>query len=411
MSKYRMASTPSTQVGQGGSLSRRTFLRGVSLSAMALSGSSLLAACGTEGAKQTAGSCVSEDLSAAQKQLNFSNWPLYMDQTKVNQGGKSVTVYPTLQKFQQESDIEVKYVTDVNDNSEFFGIVRNQLAECESSGRDIFVLTDWMAARMISLGWLQKLDKNNLANVEANLVENLRAPSWDESRDYSVPWQSGLTGIAYNSELTSEVGSFEDLLTRSDLKGKVTLLSEMHDTMMFMLLLQGADPEDFTSDEFGAAMERLQEVVDAGQIRSFTGNEYGQDLVKGNVVACEAWSGDVVQLQYDNPNIKFVAPEEGLALWSDNMLVPNKATHKTNAESLMDFYYDPKMAAELAAWVNYICPVAGAREEMTKIDPDLVENQLIFPDDELMAKTYGFMGLDEKSEQDYQRQFAAVMGA
>ncbi len=411
MSKYRMASAPSTQVGQGGSLSRRTFLRGVSLSAMALSGSSLLAACGTEGAKQTAGSCVSEDLSASQKQLNFSNWPLYMDQTKVNQGGKSVTVYPTLQKFQQELDIEVKYVTDVNDNSEFFGIVRNQLAECESSGRDIFVLTDWMAARMISLGWLQKLDKNNLANVEANLVENLRAPSWDESRDYSVPWQSGLTGIAYNSELTSEVGSFEELLTRSDLKGKVTLLSEMHDTMMFMLLLQGADPEDFTSDEFGAAMERLQEVVDAGQIRSFTGNEYGQDLVKGNVVACEAWSGDVVQLQYDNPNIKFVAPEEGLALWSDNMLVPNKATHKTNAESLMDFYYDPKMAAELAAWVNYICPVAGAREEMTKIDPDLVENELIFPGDELMAKTYGFMGLDEKSEQDYQRQFAAVMGA
>ncbi|MBA2419182.1 MAG: spermidine/putrescine ABC transporter substrate-binding protein [Nocardioidaceae bacterium] len=406
-----MASAPSTQVGQGGSLSRRTFLRGVSLSAMALSGSSLLAACGTEGAKQTAGSCVSEDLSASQKQLNFSNWPLYMDQTKVNQGGKSVTVYPTLQKFQQELDIEVKYVTDVNDNSEFFGIVRNQLAECESSGRDIFVLTDWMAARMISLGWLQKLDKNNLANVEANLVENLRAPSWDESRDYSVPWQSGLTGIAYNSELTSEVGSFEELLTRSDLKGKVTLLSEMHDTMMFMLLLQGADPEDFTSDEFGAAMERLQEVVDAGQIRSFTGNEYGQDLVKGNVVACEAWSGDVVQLQYDNPNIKFVAPEEGLALWSDNMLVPNKATHKTNAESLMDFYYDPKMAAELAAWVNYICPVAGAREEMTKIDPDLVENELIFPGDELMAKTYGFMGLDEKSEQDYQRQFAAVMGA
>ncbi|MGI8954897.1 MAG: extracellular solute-binding protein, partial [Nocardioidaceae bacterium] len=212
---------------------------------------------------------MSEDLSASQKQLNFSNWPLYMDQTKVNQGGKSVTVYPTLQKFQQELDIEVKYVTDVNDNSEFFGIVRNQLAECESSGRDIFVLTDWMAARMISLGWLQKLDKNNLANVEANLVENLRAPSWDESRDYSVPWQSGLTGIAYNSELTSEVGSFEELLTRSDLKGKVTLLSEMHDTMMFMLLLQGADPEDFTSDEFGAAMERLQGVVDAGQIRSF----------------------------------------------------------------------------------------------------------------------------------------------
>jgi spermidine/putrescine transport system substrate-binding protein len=268
-----------------------------------------------------------------------------------------------------------------------------------------------MAARMLNLGWLQKLDKANLPTVEANLVENLRAPAWDKNRDYSVPWQSGLTGIAYNARLTGEVRSFEELLTRSDLKGKVSLLSEMNDTMIFMLLLEGADPEDFTDDEFGAACDRLEKTVDSGQVRAFTGNEYAQDLVKGNVVACEAWSGDVVQLQFDNPDIKFVAPEEGLSLWSDNMIVPNKATHKANAEKLMDYYYDPQVAAEVAAWVNYICPVDGAREAMTKIDPSLVDNQLIFPGPDLLKKTYGFMSVDQKTEQKYQQQFAAVIGA
>jgi spermidine/putrescine transport system substrate-binding protein len=185
----------------------------------------------------------------------------------------------------------------------------------------------------------------------------------------------------------------------------------MHDTMLFMLLLEGADPEDFTKDEFAAAIERLEKAADAGQIRAFTGNEYAQDLVKGNIVACEAWSGDVIQLQFDNPNIKFVAPEEGLALWSDNMLVPNKAAHKANAEKLMDYYYQPEVAATLAAWVNYICPVDGAKQAMEKIDPSLVENKLIFPEESTLANAKDFMGLDQKTEQAYQKQFASVIGA
>ena len=392
-------------------VSRRGFLRGASLSALALSSPGLLAACGTEGASQTAGSCVSEDLSSSEKELTFSNWPLYIDEAKVDRGGKKVTVYPTLERFQKQSGLTVDYVADVNDNAEFFGIVRNQLAACEPTGRDLFALTDWMAARMIGLGWIQELDKSNLPNVEANLVDSLRSPSWDKDRKYSVPWQSGLTGIAYNADLTGEVKSFDELLTRSDLKGKVSLLSEMRDTMTFLLLIDGADPEDFTEDEFGAACDRLQQAVDGGQIRAFTGNEYAQDLVKGNVVACEAWSGDVIQLQFDNPNIRFIAPEEGLSLWSDNMLVPNKSSHKANAEQLMDFYYDPKTAAELAAWVNYICPVAGAQEEMTKIDPSLAENELIFPGVDLLANTYDFMTLDVKTDQKYQQMFAAVVGS
>jgi spermidine/putrescine transport system substrate-binding protein len=288
--------------------------------------------------------------------------------------------------------------------------VRNQLADCEPVNRDLFVLTDWMAAKMIDLGWLQKLDHANLANVDANLTESLKAPNWDPNRDYSVPWQSGLTGIAYNSELTGEVKSFEELLTRSDLKGQVTLLTEMRDTMLFMLLVTGADPSDFTDDEWGAALDQLQKAVDDGQIRAFNGNNYLQDLVSGNVAACEAWSGDVIITQYDNPNIKFVVPEEGLSLWSDNMLVPNKATHKTNAEMLMNHYYDPEVAATLAAWVNYICPVDGAREAMEKIDPSLVDNPLIFPDEEMMSNTHNFMALDEQKAREYEEDFASVTG-
>jgi spermidine/putrescine transport system substrate-binding protein len=392
-------------------VSRRGFLRGAGLTGLGLGVPGLLTSCGTKGAQQTAQSCVSKDRSSTQKTLHFSNWPLYIDEAEIKRNGKKVTVNPTLEKFQKESGIKVDYVADVNDNNEFFGIVRNQLADCQPTGRDIFVLTDYMAARMVGLGWLQKLDKSKIPNVEANLVSSLQHPSWDKNREYSAPWQSGLTGIAYNSDLTGEVKSFEELLTRADLKGKVTLLSEMHDTMLFMLLVDGADPEHFTDDEFGAAAERLQKSVDSGQIRAFTGNEYAQDLAKGNVVACEAWSGDVIQLQFDNPKIKFVAPEEGLSIWSDNMLVPNKADHKANAEALMNYYYEPQAAAELAAWVNYICPVSGAQDAMTKIDPSLAENPLIFPTDELLKKTYSMKALDQKTEQKYQKQFASVIGS
>jgi spermidine/putrescine transport system substrate-binding protein len=223
-----------------------------------------------------------------------------------------------------------------------------------------------------------------------------------------VPWQSGLTGVAYNAALVDEVGAFSELLTRSDLKGKVTMLSEMRDTMGFMLKVVGADPEDFTEDEWQQAIDELGTAVDDGQIRQFTGNEYVRLLGSGDIVACEAWSGDVIQIQFDNPDIKFVVPEEGLSLWSDNMLVPNLATHKANAEAWMNYYYDPKVAAELAAWVNYICPVQGAREEMEKIDPSLVDNPLIFPDEDFLAATFNFMALSENEAKVYEQDWSDV---
>jgi spermidine/putrescine transport system substrate-binding protein len=392
-------------------VSRRGFVRGAGLAGLGLGAPALLSACGTKAAQQTAGSCVSKDLSSSQKTLHFSNWPLYIDEKKVKQGGKKVTVNPTLVKFQKDTGIKVDYVADVNDNSEFFGIVRNQLADCQPTGRDLFVLTDWMAARMVDLGWIQKVDKAKVPNIVANLQPNLKSPQWDKNRDHSAPWQSGLTGIAYNSKLTKPVKSFSDLLTRPDLKGKISLLTEMHDTMIFMLLLDGADPKKFTGDEFGSAIQRLDKVVKSGQVRAFTGNEYAQDLAKGNIVACEAWSGDVIQLQFDNPDIKFVAPEEGVSLWSDNMLIPNKSEHRSNAEKLMNYYYEPEVAAQVAAWVNYICPVVGAQDAMTKIDPSLAENPLIFPSSADLKNSYSLMSLDQKTEQKYQKQFAAVTGA
>ena len=390
--------------GLGGrSVGRRGFLRGASVSALALGVPGLLSACGTDSQVQSAESCVSKDISDQEKKLVFSNWPEYIDRK-----GNAI---PTLEAFQQQTGIQVTYNTDINDNNDFFGKVKDQLGACEPIGRDIITLTDWMAARMIGLGWIQKLDKANLPNVEANLKADLKSPSWDSERTYSVPWQSGLTGIAYNAKYTGEVKSFEDLMTRGDLKGKISLLSEMGDTMLFMLLLEGADPEDFTEDEWAAAIDRLQKYVDSGQVRRFTGNDYIRDLNAGNIVACEAWSGDVIAMQYDNPDIKWVVPEEGLSLWSDNMMVPNKADHKTNAEALMNYYYEPEVAATLAAWVNYICPVEGAKEEMEKIDPSLVDNPLIFPDEAFLANAYGFMELDEKTRQQYDKDFAQVIGA
>ena len=381
-------------------VSRRTFLQGASLSALAVGGG-LVSGCGTTGAKVDKDECTSTDKSDTEKRLAFSNWPQYVDPVKAKDTS-------TLEKFEQETGITVDYQTDVNDNEQFYSKVAPQLKECRSTGRDVFALTDWMAARMIDLGWLQELDHGNMPNVEANLLDSLTSPTWDPERKYSVPWQSGMTGICYNSDLVEPVTSFEQLLTRPDLKGKVTLLTEMRDTMTFLLLMQGANPEDFTDEEFTAAIEELQKYVENGQVRRFTGNDYLDDLKSGDVAACEAWSGDIPQL--GDAKYIWVPAEEGVALWSDNMLVPNRATHKTNVEKLINFYYDPVNAAKLAAWNYYFCPVKGAEDHIAEFDESAVGNELIFPTSQTLEDGYVFMGLDDKQEQKYQQMFNEVQG-
>ena len=383
-------------------LSRRGFLRGAGLSAAALSGSSLLAACGTEGAQVAAGSCKSTDLSSKEKELVFSNWIGYIDPAKASDTS-------TLEKFQEESGITVDYRNgDVNDNETFFAKVSPQLQGCKATGRDAFVVTDYMAARMIELGWIQKLDHANMPNVEANLIDFLKSPDWDPKREYSVPWQSGMTGICYNSELTDPVTSFEELLTRPDLKGKIDLLSEMRDTMLFLLLMEGADPSDFSDTDYAAAIESLKGFVDSGQVRRFAGNDYVDDMKSGDVVACEAWSGDVINL-LGGGKYKWVPPEEGFAIWTDNVLVPNKAEHKANVETMMDFYYDPVNAAKLSAWNYYFCPVAGAQQEIGQFDKSAVNSDFIFLDDKTLDTGFQFMSLSDEHETTYQRQFNEVM--
>jgi len=383
------------------SVNRRSFLRGAAAGGAGLFLPGLLAACGTQGAKTKAGSCTSTDLSAKEKVLNFSNWPGYIDPVKAKDTS-------TLEKFQQQTGIKVNYDIDINGNEEFFAKISPELQACKPTGRDIIVLTDWMAARLIDLNWVQKLDHSKMPNVDDNLIDFLKSPAWDPHRDFTVPWQSGMTGICYNADLTDPVTSFKDLLTRPDLKGKVELLNEMRDTMGFMLLLVGADPEDFTDAEFSAAIKELQKSVDDGQIRRFTGNDYTDDMKSGDIVACEAWSGDVINI-LGGGKFKYVNPDEGFALWTDNMLVPNKADHLSNAEELMNFYYDPVNAAKLSAWNYYFCPVQGAQQEIGQFDKSAVNSNFIFLDDATLQKGFLFMALSQEQEQKYQQQFNEVM--
>jgi len=262
---------------------------------------------------------------------------------------------------------------------------------------------------MVGLGWIQKLDHSKLPNVDANLIASLKSPDWDPHRDYSVPWQSGMTGICYNSELTDPVTSFKDLLTRPDLKGKIELLTEMRDTMLFMLLMEGSDPNKFTDAEFASAIKSLQGYVNNGQVRRFAGNDYIDDMKSGDIVACEAWSGDVINL-LGGGKYKWLPPDEGFAIWTDNMLVPNMASHKSNVEQLMNFYYDPVNAAKLSAWNYYFCPVQGAQQKIGQFDKSAVNSQFIFPSEKTLQNGHAFMTLNQKQEQDYQAQFNGVMG-
>jgi spermidine/putrescine transport system substrate-binding protein len=387
-------------------LSRRTMMRGALASGAMLTAGGALAACGTKGAQQTEATCVSDDLSSTQKTIAFSNWPQYID---VDENDESKR--PSLEAFQTATGITVTYTEDVNDNNEFFGKVQNQLAACQSTERDIIVLTDWMSARMIRLGWVQKLDKAKMPNVEKNQLASLRGRPFDKNDEYAVPWQSGLTGMAYNANVTGEIRTIDELLTRPDLKGKVTALSEMRDTVGLVLQSLGHDPSNFTDAQFDDAINKIKAAVDSGQIRRFTGNDYAPELAKGDIAACIAWSGDVLQLTAEDPKVKFVSPDSGIILFSDNASVPNKSAHKANAEELLNYYYDPKVAAEVAAYVNYICPVEGAKAEMEKIDPELASNPLIFPDEALLGKAKVFMALTEAQERSYEQKFQQVIGA
>jgi spermidine/putrescine transport system substrate-binding protein len=388
-----------------GSLSRRTLFQGAGFAALG----GLVAACGTKGTANgsaPASARAAADLSDTEKVVNWSNWPEYID---VNDKTKA---RPTLQAFTKQTGIRVTYTEDYNDNDEFFAKVKPQLSAGQDTGRDVWCSTDWMVARLIRLGWVQQLDKSNIPNA-ANLVDSLQNVEYDKGRQYSLPWQSGFTGIAYNPKATGgkKVESIDQLLTDKSLKGKVTLLTEMRDSVGMVMLAQGKDPASFTDADFDAAIAELTKAKDSGQLRGFTGNEYGKPLASGDTAACLAWTGDVVQLQADNPALGYVLPKTGHMLWSDNFVIPNHAKHKKNAEKLINYYYDPVVMATVEDYVNYIAPVKGAKEKLAAHDPAVAKNPLIFPSADVLAQSHVFKGLTEEQETSYNKKFQALIGA
>ncbi len=393
--------------GGRAALTRRSLLRASAGGALAVGGLGTLSACGIPAAGRTQGGSASADHSAEEKVVDFSNWPEYID---VDDSGKH---HPTLETFGRQTGIQVKYTEDINDNNEFFGKIKPQLAAGQDTGRDLIVLTDWLAARVIRLGWVQKLDPSNLPHAFANLAGQFRAPQWDPGHAYSYPWQGVSTVVAYNKKALDgiEVKSVSDLLDNPKLRGRVGMLSEMRDSIGMTLLDMGKDPEKVTADDYDAAIARIQKAVDKGQIRRFTGNDYTSDLTKGDLAACLAWGGDVVQLQADNPDVDYLIPEAGYLTSTDCLLVPDKARHKANAERLIDFYYRPEQAAALAAYTYYVSPVDGVKPYLAKIDKAAADNPLILPDKATAARSHTFRMLSEKEEGAYEEKFAKLTGA
>jgi spermidine/putrescine transport system substrate-binding protein len=378
-------------------LSRRHLLQGAGIGAGALA----LAAC----APTSAGAPTpAEDISATDKTLIWGNWPAYMDED--DEGN-----YPTLLRFQDESGIQVTYKVEIDDNNTYYGTIKDQLALGQFTGSDTFCLTEWMVARLIRFGYVQDLDAANIPN-KANLAPALLNPDFDPGRAKSLPWQNGFAGIAWNTEeLPGGLESVEDLW-KPALKGKVTVLSELRDTMGLILLSQGVDisSTEWGTDEYSAAIAVLEENVASGQILGIKGNEYMQDFASGDAIAAIAWSGDITVLNAEAgfEKYKFALPDTGGTLWGDTFVVPMGTPRKQNAETLMNYYYEPEVAAEVAAWVNYITPVVGAQEVAAELYPELADNQLIFPNEQTLAQSRIFRTLDSADDQAFNAEFQRV---
>lgn len=383
-------------------LTRRTAMRGAGVAGLA----AFLAACGTggSGSGDAQPSAASDD-SDTDMVVNWANWTLYLDYDEETGG------YPTLEAFTEATGIQATYSEDIDGNDTYYGKIQGQLANGQDIGQDVIVFTDWMADRCIRLGYAQELDAANIPN-KANILASLADVDFDPGRKFSLTWQSGFAGIAWNkAAFPAGLRTVSDLWN-PELKGRVEVLDEMRDTVGLIMLEQGVDlTGSWGSSEFGAALDVLREQIDSGQIRQVKGNSYKEDLISGDAVAVIGWSGDITQINFENDDQwKFVIPEAGGTLWSDNMLVPIGSPHRANAEKLMDYYYDPAVAAEVAAYVNYICPVQGAQEEMEAIDPELAADTSIFPDDATLATVQVFRSLEPDEETEFSGEFQSVIG-
>lgn len=334
--------------------------------------------------------------------LVWATWPDYIDVD--DDGGR-----PTLAAFTAQAGIPVSYEEVIEDNDEYVDSIRPQLEAGEPIGADIVTLTTWMAANLVQDGHMQPFGPGEGA---ARIIPALAAPSWDPDQAYSVPWQAGLTGIAYDARRVDRaIGSVSELFTREDLRGKVGLLKDFSDTVGLALLARGISLAGASESDVAEVIADLGEQNEQGAFAGFYGNEYLDALDDGSVIACLAWSGDILQAQVDNPYLKFVVPEEGLVIWADNLLVPAGSAQGEAARLLADYFYRPDVAATVAAWVNYICPVVGAQEAMEALDPTLAANPLIFPDRSILDRSFQLPPLPGDAEQNQRSAFAELAGS
>ena len=369
--------------------------RGVLAGAGGLGAAGLLAACG--GGSDSADSANS---------VRWGNWPLYLDYDE------ETKKYPTLEKFQEQTGITAQYFEDYNDNDEFYGKVQAQLKLGEDIGYDVVTPTDWMAARWIRLGYTQKFDAANIPN-KSNILDSLASPSFDPNREQSLTWQGIMAGFGWNTAKNPKgIRTLEELFAPQN-KGKIVVLSEMRDTIGIILLAQGVNLQTVTEDQYMNAVDYMAKQISDGWIRGVKGNEYAEDLTSGDATAVIGWSGDMFILKAENEGkFDFAIPESGGTISGDNLMIPSTASPegKANAEKLINFYYDPAIAAEVAAYVNYVCPVKGAQAEMEKIAPELASSPFIFPDDEMSKRLNVFRSLTPAEETSWTEAFQKAAG-
>ena len=380
-------------------ITRRGFIRRSALGAGGLVlGNSLLAACGgKEGAPAVGADSTAATSTHAGKTLRISNWPLYIDKQ-------------TVPDFEKATGAKVEYTEDINDNGEFFAKIDEPLKRSQSIDRDVVVLTDWMAGRLIKLGYVAPLDDSKFPN-KANLVDNVKDVSFDPGRKYSVPWLSGMTGVGYNPKKTGrELTSINDIFDPK-FKGQVTMLTEMRDTLGLVMLGMGTDPSKAAKADVEAAAAKIKKARQSGQIRKFTGNDYAEDLAAGNIASAFAWSGDIQGLAADNPDLKWIAPKEGAMLYSDNMLIPKTSDRPDLAMAWINYVYDPKHSAQIVAGAPYLSAAKGTGAELAKIAPDLASSPLVNPPDELRGRLRVFRALSDQEDTEYNRIFQDAIGA
>ena len=370
--------------------------RGVFAGIGGLSAASLLASCGIgSGGSDSSGSA-----------LRWGNWPLYLD------FDEKTKKYPTLEAFIKKTGIETKYFEDYNDNDEFFGKVQAQLKLKKDIGYDIVTPTDWMAARWIRLGYSQKFDQANIPNG-SNILDTLASPSFDPKREQTLPWQGIMAGFGWNvAKNPKGIRTLDDLFAPQN-KGKIVVLSELRDTIGVILRAQDVDVTKVTEDQYMNAVDFMAKKISDGWIRGVKGNEYAEDLTSGDATAVIGWSGDMFILASENEGkFDFAIPESGGTISSDNFVIPYTvgAEAKANAEKMINYYYDPAVAAEVAAYVNYVCPVKGAQAEMEKIDPELAKSEYIFPTDKTMKNLSVFRALTTEEETTWTQAFQKAAG-